>query len=248
MKLFERILVLAWVGTALAAPARGAGWWFDLEGGIADAGRNDVAVPGETGTRLSFSEDLATDANRYWRLRIGRDLGERHHVSALVAPLRFVARGSAPFDVFFEDRAFAAGTPLEGHYRFDSYRLTWRYDFRVRERLRLGAGLTAKVRDAEIRLEGADVETSTSNTGFVPLIHFRLEWRPRPAWRLLCEGDALAGPQGRAEDVFLGAGYQIRPAVLLRGGYRLLEGGADVEQAYNFALIHYASLGVVLTL
>lgn len=248
MGVFGKAALAALLGLALASEARGAGWAVDLEGGIAGSGYNDIAVPGESGTRISFTDDLSTEIHRYWRLRLGYEVNDRNHLSALVAPLRLVARGSVPFDVRFEDRTFAAGTPLEGQYRFDSYRLTWRHDFRVREKLRLGAGLTAKIRDAEIRLEGADIETSTRNTGFVPLVHFRLEWQPRPAWRLLCEGDALAGPQGRAEDVFLGAGYQVKPALLLKGGYRLLEGGADVDQAYNFTLVHYLAFAFVLTM
>ncbi|MBM3316458.1 MAG: hypothetical protein FJY75_01270 [Candidatus Eisenbacteria bacterium] len=248
----KRVLwLLALVSAGWLAPAGGApgaSWSIDLEGGIAAAGYNDIAVPGDAGTRFSFTDDLATRANRYWRLRLGRDLGSRGHLSALIAPLRLAAKGTAPMDVLFEDRAFAAGTTLEGQYRFDSYRLTYRYDFHAGGTWRLGAGLSAKIRDAEIRLEGADVKAATRNTGFVPLIHFRADWTPRPAWSLVCEGDALIGPQGRAEDVFLGAAFRVRPELQLKAGYRILEGGADVEQAYNFALVHYLSLGAVMSL
>jgi hypothetical protein len=31
-------------------------------------------------------------------------------------------------------------------------------------------------------------------------------------------------------------------------GYRILEGGADNDEVYNFALFHYAAVGVTVTL
>jgi hypothetical protein len=34
----------------------------------------------------------------------------------------------------------------------------------------------------------------------------------------------------------------------VRLGYRLLEGGADVAEVYNFALIHYAYVGAAVRL
>ena len=35
---------------------------------------------------------------------------------------------------------------------------------------------------------------------------------------------------------------------LVRLGYRILEGGADNNEVYNFALFHYASVGILFTL
>jgi hypothetical protein len=64
---------------------------------------------------------------------------------------------------------------------------------------------------------------------------------------LLLEGDALGAPQGRAEDVLLAGTYSLSDHILLRIGYRILEGGADNDEVYNFALIHYASAGITYT-
>jgi hypothetical protein len=60
------------------------------------------------------------------------------------------------------------------------------------------------------------------------------------------EGDALAAKQGRAEDVLLALLYRLSPKVTVKAGYRIVEGGANVEEVYNFALIHYASLGILI--
>jgi hypothetical protein len=57
-------------------------------------------------------------------------------------------------------------------------------------------------------------------------------------------GDALVGPQGRAEDVLLALIYDIAPSTKLFAGYRVLEGGADNDEVYTFSLFHYAVAGM----
>ncbi|MEZ5198339.1 MAG: hypothetical protein R2764_18705 [Bacteroidales bacterium] len=48
-----------------------------------------------------------------------------------------------------------------------------------------------------------------TNVGFVPIINFRLFWSIGDNFGLLLDGDALAAPQGRAEDVLIAATYTI---------------------------------------
>jgi hypothetical protein len=245
---------IPWVGIVVAAagatilfapaPAAAVRWILDVESGAVWSGYNDVRIPPDTGTEFSLSEELEIDPEAFFRVRLGCDLRPRHHVSVLVAPLHLSASGSRSSPTVFEGVEFPGATPLEGVFRFDSYRVTYRYDFYARDRLTAGLGFTGKIRDAEIRLEGDGLSSAKTNTGFVPLINFRLDWAPARTVHLLVEGDALAAPQGRAEDVFLGAGYALRPVLFLRAGYRFLEGGADVEEVYNFAWLHYASAGL----
>jgi hypothetical protein len=64
----------------------------------------------------------------------------------------------------------------------------------------------------------------------------------------LLEGDALAAPQGRAEDVLVAAGYRLSDKISLKAGYRILEGGADNDEVYNFTLLSYAAVGIVIRL
>jgi hypothetical protein len=59
------------------------------------------------------------------------------------------------------------------------------------------------------------------------------------------EADALAAPAGRAEDVLIAFFARIHPRVTLKAGYRFLEGGADVDDVYNFSWIHYATAGLI---
>ena len=53
------------------------------------------------------------------------------------------------------------------------------------------------------------------------------------------DADGLAGGPGRAIDAALKLGYDIDRHWTLSAGYRTLEGGADVEEVYAFAWLHY---------
>ncbi len=238
------LLLALWV--LLPKAGHAAEWLIDLEGGGVWSGYNDVRIPGDTGTPFSLTADLSTEAKAFWRLRLGGVFAERHHLSAFAAPLRLEAAGTAPAALHFAGSNFPAGSRLDADYRFDSYRLTYRYRLRATPRFTGWLGITAKLRDAEIAVASADLQARKANTGFVPLLAFRADWRFGARLSALVEGDALAGGPGRAEDVFVGLTYARSPRLTLRCGYRVLEGGADVDEAYNFALLHFASLGVEL--
>jgi hypothetical protein len=59
------------------------------------------------------------------------------------------------------------------------------------------------------------------------------------------EGARFAGGPGRAIDAALEVGYDLGDDLTLQAGYRTLEGGADVEETYNFAWLHYAVASIV---
>jgi len=233
---------------ALSLPvgARAATPWVDFEAGAVASGYNDVRIPGDSGTRFSLSEDLSTRSAPYFRVRAGVVAG-RHEVHALYAPLRLEASGVAPADLDFFGTTFPAGTPLRGTYRFDSYRVGYRYAVVQREALELAIGLTAKIRDAAITVCSATC-TVRANTGFVPLASARLHWRFAGPIGLLVDAEGLAGGPGRAEDVTIALTWDAAPNVTVRAGGRVVEGGADTDSVYNFALLGYAGAGVTVRL
>jgi len=222
-----------------------ADWSVDVETGVAYNGYNDVRIPGNTGTRLSLSDELESDGTGFLRVRLAVALGQRHRLSFLVAPLRFEGSGSIDRDVDYNGVRFPAGEPLSSRYRFDSYRVTYSYALIDSDRLRFDIGFTAKVRDASIKIESEDMSSEKTNTGFVPLINFALDWSFASRVGLLLQGDALAAPQGRAEDVLLAVYANPADRLRLRLGYRILEGGADNDEVYTFALVHYLTAGAV---
>ena len=48
------------------------------------------------------------------------------------------------------------------------------------------------------------------------------------------------------EDVLVALVYEVSDRVQLKTGYRIVEGGADNDEVYNFALINYASIGALV--
>jgi len=240
------ILVLI-AGTGANAPAQEPGWTIDLEGGLVVPGYNDVQIPNDdTATRFSLKDDAGIDNKAYYRLRLSYRLSRRHELSLLYAPLSVNASGILNSPVIFQDTRFEAGTEVSGLYRFNSYRLTYRYRLVDRRSLNMWIGFTAKIRDAEIKIQSDNQVSSKSNVGFVPLLHFYMDWKWGSRWGMVLEADALAAKQGRAEDVSAAVYYRLKQNIRLKMGYRFVEGGSDGDEVYNFAWINYFSAGMVL--
>lgn len=221
--------------------------FLDIEAGYVYSGYNDVRIPGDQGTLFSLSKELDASPEIFYRARVGFTINRRHNLSLLYAPLTVKSEGRLPVNLSFEGVVFPANSQLDGIYKFNSYRLTYRYDIVEREKFEFGLGFTAKIRDAKIAISSASLESEKVNVGFVPIINFMLAWKTGEKFSFLVEGDALAAPQGRAEDVLVAVKYQISDHFGLRAGYRVLEGGADNDEVYNFALFNYASAGLTLT-
>jgi hypothetical protein len=220
---------------------------IDVEGGAVFTGYNNVRIPGNTGTLFSLKDDLKPKPAAFMRLRVGYTLGTRHTISLLYAPLTVISEGTFHNPVSFEGETFPAGGSVDAQYTFNSYRLTYRYDIIKKPRTEFGLGFTAKIRDAEIALERVEVSANKTNVGFVPIINFRFYYQMNEKLGLLLEGDALAAPQGRAEDVLLAATYKFSEKVGIKAGYRILEGGADNDEVYNFSLFNYSAIGAFIT-
>lgn len=217
---------------------------IDLESGLVFTAYNDVRIPGDEGTFFSLKEDLIPKTELFYRLRLNYKIKSRHTLSVLFAPLETKSEGSVSNDIFFEGGVFPANAELVGTYKFNSYRFTYRYDIVKKPSFEFGLGFTAKIRDAKIALSSSGLYSEKTNVGFVPIINFRLLWKAGDKFGLLLDGDALAASQGRAEDVLLAAAYKLSDNFSIHAGYRILEGGADNDEVYNFALFHYASVGV----
>jgi hypothetical protein len=234
------IMVLLFFGVS-TTKAQGL---IDFETGFVFTGYNDVRIPGNNGTLLSLKKDLKPKTELFYRIRLNYTINARHTISLLYAPLETKSMGSVSNDVIFEGVVFPANTEITADYKFNSYRLTYRYDIVKKPKIEFGLGFTAKIRDARIALSTPVLTAEKINTGFVPIINFRLLWHIDNQFGLLLEGDALAAPQGRAEDVLIAATYTLSDRFKIRAGYRILEGGADNDEVYTFSLFHYAAFGL----
>lgn len=220
---------------------------FTLEGGAAFTAYNDAAVPGDNGTRIGLGDELDGDPAPALRLRYGRTFQDRHWAGLLAAPLTARYQGTLSRDTDFDGSRFPAGSRVNASFRFDSYRLVYRYLASESDLFSLRLGAALKVRDAAITLESEGIRAEKRNTGLVPLLSFNLTWRPWKHLHVLLDGEALAAPQGRAEDVLLAVSLPVDKGLSLYGGYRVLEGGADNDEVYTFSLFHYLVAGASWT-
>jgi hypothetical protein len=217
---------------------------LELEGGPVWQSRNDVRIPGDTGTRFSMIDVTGHGPFAAARLTADWDINERHAVRAVIAPLEFDGTGELEEDTRFAGKLFDKDRRTKGTYRFSSYRLGYRYTFLHDEHWRLRVGGTLFVRDAKIELEQGGTSASDSDVGVVPLLNLAVEYYPARRWRIVGELDGLAAPQGRAFDIALKGYYDVADWCSLGLGYRTIEGGVDNDDVYNFAWLHSMVLSV----
>ncbi len=217
---------------------------FEAETGNTWFSRNDVRIPNEGGTEFNMLGLIGTNGSEFYRLQANLTISDRHTIRVLAAPISRSGTGEFATPVNFEGRVFEAGVPVEGTYQFNTYRLTYRYIFFDRNNWKLGAGAAALIRDAKVELrQGGATETNT-DLGFVPLIHLYAKRDLGNGISVTLDGETLAAQQGRATDAAIFAGYDFSRQWTLNIGYRVLEGGADVDEVYNFAWINFAFIGL----
>ncbi len=211
------------------------GLWFS---------RNDVRIPNEEGTLFDMTTLTGTDPAPFLRLRLNLMLGDRHLLRVLYAPVEVSGSGQFEQEVFFEESTFQPDIMTEGTYQFNTYRLTYRYMFLDSRPWRLGAGAAVLVRDAEVKLEQEELTERNTDLGVVPLVHLFAERYLTENFSLSFDAETLAGPQGRATDAAIAANFAISNPLSFNIGYRVIEGGADVGEVYNFAWINFGFIGI----
>ncbi|MFW5877660.1 MAG: hypothetical protein ACOCUP_00965, partial [bacterium] len=220
---------------------------FDIgvESGLVFEGYNDVRIPNESSaTKFSFSDDFELQGIVVpLRITLGYTFSDKNHLILLYAPLDVSYSSSIPFDINFQNELFPGGQVIDGYYKFNSYRLTYSRDLIVRSNWIFRLGFTAKIRDARVQLTTEDQSAKKDDLGFVPLLRIYTSYN-LDRWNLFLEGDGLAGGPGRAFDFIFGSWYYLSGNFSLKAGYRILEGGADVDEVYNFTWINFVNLGV----
>lgn len=223
-------------------PSQAASWELEAEGGSIWFGRNEVRIPGDTGTRFDMLDLTGAGPDGYGRALVTFHFNPRHALRLTLAPLETEGTGRLGKEVRFEDVVFPGDADVRGTYRFNTYRLAYRWTFLDAPRWVWGLGAAALVRDAEISLEQGDLRASKDDLGIVPLLHLRGEWRWTERLSILADVEGAAASQGRAIDAVLQARWHFRSGAHLSAGYRILEGGADNDDVYTFAELHHLLL------
>ena len=206
--------------------------------------RNDTRIPNSTGTEFALRDIQGSGPFAGGRIHVDYAFNPKHEVRFLAAPLTITSTGNLSKSVFFNNTSFAAGPGVNVRYKFNSYRLTYRYRIYAGDRWTWKLGATGKIRDAKIELSNRTSSDAYTDLGFVPLVHLDGEYRMAERWRLHFNIDGLGAPQGRALDLSLKAKYDVSKNWTVAAGYRMLEGGADVDKVFTFAWLHYATASI----
>jgi hypothetical protein len=219
---------------------------LEVESGPVWQSRNDARIPNETGTKFSLRAVQGSGPFAYGRVSFDWALSPRQEIRFLAAPLSITSTGDLQDSVLFDGEFFSAGPGLRATYVFNSYRVTYRYRFYEGDRWTWKIGITGKIRQAKIELRDQTASAEYTDLGFVPLIHLDGAYRFTPKLKLRLNVDGLGAPQGRAFDVAVKTDYDLSKNWTIGAGYRMLEGGADVDKVYTFAWLHYATVSLAL--
>lgn len=232
-------LLMAMAGLLLlpvAAHAQAQDTTLELELGPVWQERNRVQIPNSVAADRYRLTDIA--GNGPWtsaRLTLNWPIGGPHGLRIVLAPLSYEEQGILNNDVRFAGGSFDGGEPLQAQYKFNSWRLGYRYQYYDANGWRLWVGATAKLRDAKIELTQGASNALDDDLGLVPLLHLAGDYHFNPRWSVRFDFDGLAGGPGRAFDIGLKLGYRLDDHWRLGIGYRGLEGGVDSDEVYNFA-------------
>jgi hypothetical protein len=225
------------------APRSETPFGVGLETGGVRFSRNDVRIPGDTGTRFDMMDLTGSGPELFARLHGHWDINARHGLRVVLGPLEVSGTGELDQATDFAGETFPAGT-TDGTFKFNAYKFTYRYTFDDRGAWRWRVGFTAVIRDANVELRQGSLQANDDNVGFVPALHLSGDYRFANRWRFRLDFDGLAGGPGRLIDLGLLLDYELNDSWRVGGGYRALEGGVDTDDVYNFAWLHYAVLSV----
>ncbi|MEX2468137.1 MAG: hypothetical protein WD396_00130 [Pseudohongiellaceae bacterium] len=226
-----------------AAFAQTQGTTLELELGPVWQERNKVQIPNSgAADRFRLADIAGSGPWTGGRLTLNWPVGGRHGLRVVLAPLSYEEQGILDNDVRFADGNFSGGEPLQAEYKFNSWRLGYRYQYYDANGWQLWVGATAKLRDAKIELTQGTSNALDDDLGLVPLLHLAGDYHFNPRWSFRFDFDGLAGGPGRAVDIGLKLGYRLNDHWRLGIGYRGLEGGVDSDDVYNFAWFNSALL------
>ena len=237
---FTVYLVLTFSAFFIANPASGAAFNLTAETGTVWFSRNDIRIPADDGTRFDLLDLTGSGPDPYIRLYASYEFNKRHSLRLNIAPLRVDGTGVLDKEVVFEGERFKPAVPTQGTYKFNTYRLTYRWMFHRGTNWHGGIGGALLVRDAKVELKQGPLKESNTDLGFVPLLHLYGGYFFNDRLSAILDIEGAGASQGRAIDAALKVAYKWPSGWHAGAGYRTLEGGADNNSVYTFAWLHFA--------
>lgn len=207
--------------------------------------RNDVQIPNtDLGSRFSLEEAAGSGPVPAARFEVNWAINDKHGIRVLLAPLSYTETVTFDQPVAFAGENYGTDQTTEATYRFNSWRLGYHYSFLRSDRTHMRIGATLKVRDAEIRLKQGDTESFDDDVGLVPLLYLAGSYQLTDRWTVRADLDGLAGGPGRAIDLGIALDYSVARRWQIGAEVRVLDGGADTDDVYNFARFNSAAIAI----
>ena len=110
---------------------------LEFETGAVWQSRNQIQIPDSSaGTRFALTDIQGHGPEAQRRVELTWNMTHRHSLRFVYAPLGFSGTGAFGQPVRFAGSTFTPGSPIDSEYKFDSYRLTYRYLVHETERWR----------------------------------------------------------------------------------------------------------------
>lgn len=219
---------------------------FEIQGAGVWQIYNDIQIPNDnSGSRIALDDVVGKGMFSAFRVSASWQLNPDTQFELVLAPFLAEEDGTLEDVVFYNEKQFNPGNVL-ATYKFNTYRLSYRYTFHQTAKWTARIGATLLIRDADVALEQGPVKTNYDNLGFVPLLNFNSNYKINDSLEFIFDFNGLAGGPGRLLEADLRINYSLSNNSYLGIGYRALEGGVDIDDVYNFAMLHggYLALGI----
>ncbi|MEM9255249.1 MAG: hypothetical protein AAGA91_07365 [Pseudomonadota bacterium] len=237
----KAILVCAATGWLTVGPGWSAGaseprtYHLHLEAGAIWQDRNKVQIPNDQdGDEFSLQDIAGSGPWPALRLEGDTQISGRHGIRLVYAPLSYSESGQLPEDTRFAGETYLADTRVKAEYKFNSWRVGYRYHLYERPQWDVWLGATLNIRDAKIELTQGATNSQDDDLGVVPLLYLAGEYRFAERFSVSADLDGLAGGPGRVLDLGIRLNYRMDDRWQVGVGYRTLEGGVDNDDVYNF--------------
>jgi len=191
---------------------------------------NRFAIPNTSADRVSLpTEDTLTS----YRVTGYFDLSSGNQIYVLIAPLETEYHFTSNRNFEFADNNYTSGTATNVKYKFNSYRLGYLWKWKTSS-FDFWTGVVAKIRDANIEVTQGTRTSAFDNIGIVPLASMGFDFRLFKNLSVFSHTDALGASQGSAYDSQLELRLKLS-SLSVSFGKRVLGGGADNDEVYNFA-------------
>jgi hypothetical protein len=191
---------------------------------------NHFAIPNTDQDRVSLPTD---DTLTSFRVTGYFDLSSGNQIYVLLAPLETEYNFTSNKNFEFADNNYTSGTDTTVKYKFNSWRLGYLWKWKSAN-MDYWAGFVAKVRDANIEVAQGSRSSAFDNIGLVPLASFGFDFRLFSNISIFSHTDALGASQGSAYDSQIELRLKLS-SISVSLGKRILGGGADNDEVYNFA-------------